>query len=159
MMPPATSDRVAHATSYRPYAPPTSDSKISSADKSQVICDSCWKPRHMRETCWKIHGCPSRGQGGRSTSTHSHDKVQNGLHYMDPHLASTSSTVVRGAHTVWTNSSLSSLLQWHKCLGHPSFRVLFVLFPNLAKDCTKEQFVCEVCELAKHTLSLIIKFE
>ncbi|XP_028065563.1 uncharacterized protein LOC114268571 [Camellia sinensis] len=39
-----------------------------SAAKESVFCDYCKKPRHTRETCWKLHGTPSGGQGDRSSS-------------------------------------------------------------------------------------------
>jgi len=28
-------------------------------------CDYCGKPRHTKETCWKLHGRPTRGRGGK----------------------------------------------------------------------------------------------
>ena len=28
-------------------------------------CDYCGKPKHTRETCWKLHGRPTRGGGGK----------------------------------------------------------------------------------------------
>ncbi|XP_028119342.1 uncharacterized protein LOC114316859 [Camellia sinensis] len=40
----------------------------SSATKDSVFCDYCKKPRHTRETCWKLHRTPSRGRGDRSGS-------------------------------------------------------------------------------------------
>ncbi|RVW19744.1 hypothetical protein CK203_115653 [Vitis vinifera] len=30
-----------------------------SDDKPRVWCDHCNKPRHTRETCWKLHGKPA----------------------------------------------------------------------------------------------------
>ena len=41
-------------------------------EKSRVWCDHCNKPRHTRETCWKIHGKPANWKGsheGRFTRT------------------------------------------------------------------------------------------
>ena len=40
----------------------------------------------------------------------------------------------------------------HHRLGHPSFRVIQVLFPSLFKSLDVENFHCDVCELAKHKL-------
>lgn len=40
---------------------------------------------------------------------------------------------------------------YHLRLGHPSFRVLKVMFPHLFKDLDISVFNCEVCELAKHS--------
>ena len=39
-----------------------------SAAKESVFCDYCKKPRHTRETCWKLHGTPSGGRSDRSGS-------------------------------------------------------------------------------------------
>ncbi|XP_028070337.1 uncharacterized protein LOC114272836 [Camellia sinensis] len=39
-----------------------------SAAKEFVFCDYFKKPRHTRETCWKLHGTPSGGRGDRSGS-------------------------------------------------------------------------------------------
>ena len=36
-------------------------------------------------------------------------------------------------------------------LGHPSFRVLKVMFPYLFQGSDISEFQCETCELAKHT--------
>ena len=52
-----------------------------------------------------------------------------------------------------TGSALSLLHQWHRRLGHPSFGILEKLFPSLAKQCSRSQFLCEACELAKHKRS------
>ena len=32
-------------------------------EKSKVWCDHCDKPRHTRETCWKLHGKPDTWKG------------------------------------------------------------------------------------------------
>ncbi|XP_044478606.1 uncharacterized protein LOC123205654 isoform X2 [Mangifera indica] len=34
-----------------------------SNDKPRVWCDYCNKPRHTRETCWKLHGKPANWKG------------------------------------------------------------------------------------------------
>ncbi|KAJ7968090.1 Retrovirus-related Pol polyprotein from transposon TNT 1-94 [Quillaja saponaria] len=34
-------------------------------DKDDLQCDYCGKTRHTRDTCWKLHGRPTRGRGGR----------------------------------------------------------------------------------------------
>ena len=39
----------------------------------------------------------------------------------------------------------------HLRLGHPSFRVLKVMFPYLFQGSNISEFHCETCELAKHT--------
>ncbi|XP_028127544.1 uncharacterized protein LOC114324027 [Camellia sinensis] len=41
---------------------------LPSAAKESVFYDYCKKPRHTRETCWKLHGTPSGGRGDRSGS-------------------------------------------------------------------------------------------
>ena len=40
---------------------------------------------------------------------------------------------------------------YHLRLGHPSFRVLKVMFPHLFQGLDISEFHCDVCELAKHT--------
>ncbi|KAJ7954402.1 Retrovirus-related Pol polyprotein from transposon TNT 1-94 [Quillaja saponaria] len=35
------------------------------SDKDDLQCDYCDKTRHTRDTCWKLHGRPTRGRGGR----------------------------------------------------------------------------------------------
>ncbi|GAV78690.1 hypothetical protein CFOL_v3_22155 [Cephalotus follicularis] len=70
MMPAVHPKRSALATMSRPPTT-TSDLKFDPTDKNPVVCDYCGKPRHTRETCWKFHGCPSRGRGGHSTSSRS----------------------------------------------------------------------------------------
>nr|CAD1835548.1 unnamed protein product [Ananas comosus var. bracteatus] len=37
-------------------------------DKDHLKCDHCGRSRHTKETCWKLHGRPTRGRGGRSGS-------------------------------------------------------------------------------------------
>ena len=32
-------------------------------EKSKVWCDYCNKPRHTRETCWKLNGKPNNWKG------------------------------------------------------------------------------------------------
>ncbi|KAJ8772365.1 hypothetical protein K2173_027542 [Erythroxylum novogranatense] len=49
------------------FAPLRNQSNAS--DKDQLICDYCGKPRHSKETCWKLHGRPARGRGKRANST------------------------------------------------------------------------------------------
>ena len=38
---------------------------VGSDDKDKLHCDYCQRPRHTRETCWRLHGRPpTRGRGG-----------------------------------------------------------------------------------------------
>ncbi|XP_028077565.1 uncharacterized protein LOC114279508 [Camellia sinensis] len=64
MMSPFSTDRSALLSTPRDSLslPPPS------AAKESVFCDYCKKPRHTRETCWKLHGTPSGGRGDRSGS-------------------------------------------------------------------------------------------
>nr|XP_009760576.1 PREDICTED: uncharacterized protein LOC104212904 isoform X2 [Nicotiana sylvestris] len=39
--------------------------KAFTSDKDHLHCDYCGKPRHTKETCWKLHGRPTRGRGGK----------------------------------------------------------------------------------------------
>ncbi|KAF7823753.1 UBN2_3 domain-containing protein [Senna tora] len=43
--------------------------KNSTIDKNHLKCDYCGKPRHTKETCWKLHGRPNRGRTGKNVST------------------------------------------------------------------------------------------
>ncbi|KAJ8763466.1 hypothetical protein K2173_002349 [Erythroxylum novogranatense] len=49
--------------------------KNIASDKDQLICDYCGKPRHSKETCWKLHGRPARGRGKRANSTRAQANV------------------------------------------------------------------------------------
>lgn len=49
-----------------------------------------------------------------------------------------------------SKSNKDKLWLHHFCLGHPSFRVLKLMFPLLFKGLDVEDFHCDVCELAKH---------
>lgn len=52
------------------------------------------------------------------------------------------------AESVLSNKEKNFL---HHCrLGHPSFRVIKIMFPSLFKSLDVERFQCEVCELAKY---------
>lgn len=48
------------------------------------------------------------------------------------------------------SSNKEKVWLYHRRLGHPSFRVINILFPSLLKGLEVEIFHCEVCELAKH---------
>lgn len=41
-----------------------------SNDKTRVWCDNCNKPRHTRETCWKLHGKPANWKGSHEGRFH-----------------------------------------------------------------------------------------
>ncbi|XP_059292909.1 uncharacterized protein LOC132046330 [Lycium ferocissimum] len=43
--------------------------KATNYDKDHLHCDYCGKPRHTKETCWKLHGRPSRGRGGKQVNS------------------------------------------------------------------------------------------
>ena len=47
-------------------------------------------------------------------------------------------------------SNKEKIILHHCRLGHPSFRIIKVLFPSLFKTIDVESLHCEVCELAKH---------
>ncbi|GAV83732.1 UBN2_3 domain-containing protein [Cephalotus follicularis] len=67
MIPAVHPERSALAIMPRPPTA-TCDLKPDHTNKNPVVCDYCGKPRHTRATCWKLHGRPSRGRGGHSTS-------------------------------------------------------------------------------------------
>ena len=39
-------------------------------EKPRVWCDHCNKPRHTRDTCWKIHGKPTNWKGSHDGRFH-----------------------------------------------------------------------------------------
>ena len=41
-----------------------------SDEKPHVWCDHCNKPRHTRDTCWKIHGKPTNWKGSHDGRFH-----------------------------------------------------------------------------------------
>src|SRR5262249_44784276 len=43
--------------------------KAHSSNKDHLRCDYCGKPRHTKETCWKLHGRPTRGRGGKRVNS------------------------------------------------------------------------------------------
>ena len=81
-------------------------------------------------------------------------RERNGLYHLDLEALSQSSiNKGRLPHSFLSELSLSNKEKiWlhHHRLGHPSFRVIQVLFLPLFKSLEVENFHCEVCELAKH---------
>ena len=84
-------------------------------------------------------------------------REQDGLYYLEtssPNRLShsfSSESVSTNKEKIWLH---------HNRLGHPSFRVIEILFPSLFKSLSVENFHCEVCELAKHKripFQLVIK--
>ena len=43
--------------------------KTTTSDKYHLHCDYCGKSRHTKETCWQLHGRPTRGRGGKQVSS------------------------------------------------------------------------------------------
>jgi hypothetical protein len=82
-----------------------------------------------------------------------HARERDGLYYLE---APSQSSITKGKlpHFFFVSEHFSSNKEkvWlHHCrLGHPSFRVIKILFPSLFKGLNVESFHCEVCELAKH---------
>ncbi|KHG21597.1 ABC transporter permease [Gossypium arboreum] len=35
------------------------------SDKDHLTCDYCGKPRHTKDSCWKLHGHPTQYRGGK----------------------------------------------------------------------------------------------
>nr|KYP41064.1 Retrovirus-related Pol polyprotein from transposon TNT 1-94 [Cajanus cajan] len=84
-------------------------------------------------------------QDKNSGRTIGHAREWNGLYYMeDPNLPTKSLISL----STMTNKEKAQL--YHCRLGHPSFRVIKVLFPSLFKNLNVESLHCEVCEFAKH---------
>lgn len=75
-------------------------------------------------------------------------KERDGLYYLDS---------PNNLNLVQSDTSHSNLLSnkdeiWlqHRRFGHPSFKTLKVMFPNLFRGLDIEFFSCNVCEFAKH---------
>lgn len=69
MLPTSTPDRSALAITTTLQPAVTGNFKSGPTERTLVMCDYYGKPCHTRKTCWKLHGHPSRGRGGRSAST------------------------------------------------------------------------------------------
>jgi transposase InsO family protein len=81
-----------------------------------------------------------------------HARERDGLYYLE---TPSQSSITKGKLSysfVFEHFSSNKEKVWlhHRRLGHPSFRVIKVLFPSLFKGLNVENFHCEVCELAKH---------
>ncbi|CAL5366916.1 unnamed protein product [Camellia sinensis] len=74
-------------------------------------------------------------------------RAQSGLYFLD---VMPTSPLSSQALQCTSSSSLRLLHQWHRRLGLPSFSILEKLFPLLVRDCPRNNFVCDACELAKH---------
>ncbi|XP_040949746.1 protein root UVB sensitive 6 isoform X1 [Gossypium hirsutum] len=77
-----------------------------------------------------------------------HTKEINGLYYLEEVNVLNSSPLSLISESIKTNKD--QIWLYHLRLGHPSFRVLKIMFPSLFKGLTVEQFHCDICELAKH---------
>lgn len=74
-------------------------------------------------------------------------KERDGLYHLEP------SSKIRNHLSLSFLSSFNKDTIWlyHLRLGHPSFRVLKVMFPHLFQGIDILEFHCDTCELAKHT--------
>ena len=73
-------------------------------------------------------------------------KKRNGLY----HLESSHKTSNNLSLSFLSSSNKNTIWLNHLCLGHPSFRVLKVMFPRLFQGLDIYEFHCETCELTKH---------
>ena len=74
-------------------------------------------------------------------------KERNGLYHLE-----LSQKTSNNLSLSFLNSSNKDIIWlYHLHLGHPSFRVLKVMFPYLFQGPDISEFHCETCELAKHT--------
>lgn len=74
-------------------------------------------------------------------------KERSGLYHLE------SSQRVRSNFSLsfLSSSNKDAIWLYHLRLGHPSFRVLKLMFPHLFQGLDISEFHCDVCELAKHT--------
>ena len=74
-------------------------------------------------------------------------KERNGLYHLE-----ISKKISSNLHVSLLSSSNKDVIWLHHYrLGHPSFKVLQILFPQLFIGLDTSEFHCDVCELAKHT--------
>ena len=74
-------------------------------------------------------------------------KERNGVY----HLELSQKTSTNLSLSFLSSSNKNTIWLYHLRLGHPSFRVLKVMFPYLFQGLNMYEFHCEACELAKHT--------
>jgi hypothetical protein len=65
-----------------------------SNDRDKLFCDHYNRSRHTRETCWRLHGSPTRGRGGRTgggtkPQAHHTSTVKMATPALDTHLSTT----------------------------------------------------------------------
>src|ERR1044072_6722161 len=86
-----------------------------------------------------------------SGRTIGHAREWNGLYYLDtPNLPQ---DLHNSNNSFFSNSiktNREKVLLQHCRLGHPSFRVIKLLFPSFFNKLDMESLHCEVCELVKH---------
>eukprot|EP00257_Ricinus_communis_P026984 XP_025014398.1 uncharacterized protein LOC112536055 [Ricinus communis] len=66
MLPTISTERsvmMAQSSSMKPDS--TRIDSLKEVEQDSRRCDYCGKPRHTRETCWKLHGRPPRGRVGK----------------------------------------------------------------------------------------------
>ena len=88
---------------------------VGSDDKDKLYCDCCQRPRHTRETCWRLDGRPpTQGRGGRSGSAGSHGGCSR-AHYstvVEPPSGSESmalsTTMIELHHNVMSRLNIST---------------------------------------------------
>jgi hypothetical protein len=81
-----------------------------------------------------------------------HARERDGLYYLET-PSQTSITKGKLSYSFVSehfSSNKEKVWLHHRRLGHPSFRVIKIMFPFLFKGLNVENFHCEVCELAKH---------
>ena len=74
-------------------------------------------------------------------------KERNGLYHLEPSQKIRSHLPL----SFLSSSNKDTIWLYHLRLGHPSFRVLKVMFPKLFQGLDISEFHCDICELAKHT--------
>lgn len=81
-----------------------------------------------------------------------HAREWDGLYYLEALSQSIMNKDKLPYYFVSESFSSNKMKVWlyHCPLGHPSLRVIKILFPSLFKALDVENFDCEVCEVAKH---------
>ena len=82
-------------------------------------------------------------------------KERNGLYHLEISQKTTSNLPV----SLLSSSNKDAIWLHHYRLGHPSFRVLKIMFPQLFIGSDISEFHCDVCELAKHTRSCSFSYQ
>jgi hypothetical protein len=115
---------------------------LTTSSQSDKVCDYCHRKNHTRETCWDLHGRPTRGRGrdgghGRSQGR-GRGLGRSGSGYKQTHVADTASQSGSSSDDMLTQlmTQLDAdfhpppwLVSLHQLLPHQGLTIaIFLLF-------------------------------